>query len=142
MEALDFDEAERAQAEPDAFIDLVENVSRATSLATMLDTVAAEFGVSSHALRGECRDRFLAHPRQVFCWLARQAGKSSSVTGRFIFRDHTTVLYAEAMTHLRMEKDAALAARLKNLAARLNVKTFQRPNFGKCVRRNLGEAGE
>jgi len=45
-------------------------------------------------LRSRYHDRSLAHPRQIVMWLAVELGCSYAGTGRYLRRDHATVIHA------------------------------------------------
>lgn len=64
------------------------------SLALALDDVSARFGLSKADLRGPSRQRYIAHARQEFMYLANKAGRSLPQIGLFLGgRHHTTVLH-------------------------------------------------
>ena len=64
------------------------------SLASLLETVAAEHGVTVDALRGRGRMKPLPRIRQEFCLRALETKNfSSTQLGRALNRDHTSVLY-------------------------------------------------
>lgn len=64
------------------------------SMAEIIGEVCAEFGVSEAALKSTNKTRFLCGARWQFMSRAYATGKFSlPQIGRFINRDHTTVLY-------------------------------------------------
>ena len=56
--------------------------------------ICDEEGLSISELIGRSQERRLAWPRQRFCFEARALGKTLPQIGRFINRDHTTVIYS------------------------------------------------
>jgi chromosomal replication initiation ATPase DnaA len=66
------------------------------SMADIMDAVCAFYDAPRWQMLSERRARSIARPRQVFCWLARElTNKSTSQVGRFIARDHSTIIHAE-----------------------------------------------
>lgn len=56
--------------------------------------VCRAFGVTLSQLQGPQRNQHVARPRQVVCWLAYGTGDyTASQIGRFLRRDHSTVLH-------------------------------------------------
>jgi hypothetical protein len=64
------------------------------SLAEIAEQVCSATGFTMGELRSSCREMMLVAARQVFCYYAKEAGYSSTVTGKFINKDHDTVLYS------------------------------------------------
>ena len=81
---------------------------------------AATFGTSARRLLGRRRDRELVLPRQVAMYLARRIlrGPLTALAGSF-GRDHTTLLHASRTVAARLQTDAALAARVDDIARQL-----------------------
>ncbi len=63
-------------------------------MADVMTAVCDHYSVSVDDIRGEKRTAQLVIPRQAFCFLAREMVARSSLPsiGRFVHRDHTTVL--------------------------------------------------
>lgn len=63
---------------------------------SLLDELAAEItqetGLTLADIRGRDRRRHFARARQLLMFKARQAGLSLTEIGRFVNRDHTTVM--------------------------------------------------
>ena len=63
------------------------------TMATCCDAVCRVWGVRRSTLRGKLRTRDVTYPRFAFMYLAYYMTKCSSpVVGRFLGRDHTTIL--------------------------------------------------
>ena len=59
-----------------------------------LERVCRAAVVPASAIRSGSRKGYLARPRQIFCWIAhRKLARSLSTIGKYIGRDHTTVLH-------------------------------------------------
>lgn len=62
---------------------------------------ALEFGVSVESISGEARMKCFVEARKKVCWrLSRELGWSLPRIGRWVNRDHTTVLHAVRMYDL------------------------------------------
>jgi chromosomal replication initiator protein len=92
-----------------------------TTVAQILDAVAAEFGVPVVQLVGERRSASIVLPRHVAMHLAvRLTGNSLPGIGRRMGgRDHTTIMHGDRRV-AALRKDApALDARVRRLEATL-----------------------
>lgn len=90
----------------------------ARKMPDILRAVAETYDVSVEDIRGGARTRDLVTPRHIFCYLARELlSENFSLTaiGRFLGRDHTTVLHAVA----RVRKNAALREAAEAVRKRL-----------------------
>lgn len=79
------------------------------SMRTILEHIALHYGLSVEALKGPCRARQVAWPRQEAMWLMHKTGRYSlPQIGRFLgYRDHTTVLHGIRRHQARVDKAAA-----------------------------------
>lgn len=60
-----------------------------------LGLIGAHFALTRRAITSERRDQVAVDARRCFCWLmTRRTTASSARIGRYINRDHTTVLHA------------------------------------------------
>lgn len=66
------------------------------TVAEIQKVVAAHYGLTTTELISDCRMRYVARPRQVAMWIAKQITTRSlpDIGRRFGNRDHTTVLHA------------------------------------------------
>jgi chromosomal replication initiator protein len=61
----------------------------------LLIVVAEYYNVPPHEILGKSRKPKYAKPRQIFCWLCRvKLDKTFPEIGRFLSRDHTTIIHA------------------------------------------------
>ena len=61
----------------------------------LLPVVADYYNVPPHEILGRSRKAKYAKPRQIFCWLCRlKLEKTYPEIGRFLKRDHTTIIHA------------------------------------------------
>lgn len=61
----------------------------------LLPVVAEHYNVPPQEIMGVSRKRKYAKPRQIFCWLCRvKLDKTFPEIGRFLSRDHTTIIHA------------------------------------------------
>jgi chromosomal replication initiator protein len=64
------------------------------SLRDITDGVCTRFGLTREEIRGPARQRAVARPRQILMYLAREmTGQSLPQIGRYLGRDHTTILH-------------------------------------------------
>lgn len=72
----------------------VPEVQPRITMDAILYRVAWETGVPVDLIRGDRRTAKIARARQTFMRDAHEAGKSYSAIGRFLGRDHSTVIHA------------------------------------------------
>lgn len=71
------------------------------TMKAIAELVAERYGLTLDDLRGQCRERRVAHPRQEAMWLMRQVRRDDGlpryslpmIGGFFDGRDHTTVIH-------------------------------------------------
>lgn len=90
----------------DGYSQPVSSVSLETSpltMAAILYAVSSAYNVSIPLLKGPIRQRWIAWPRQTFCWLAYNTGQwSTPQIAHFLGdRDHTTILYGVTAVNKR-----------------------------------------
>lgn len=73
------------------------------NLSTIAETFCDRFDVTIDQLTGNTRTHEVAHLRQDFMLEAHEAGFTISSIGRFLHRDHTTVLYGIERAKLRKD---------------------------------------
>lgn len=81
---------------------------------------AQAFGIDEAGLMGRSRQRRYSIARQATCYVLRQrfAHLSYPAIARLIGgRDHSTIIHAVRQTEARIERDAALAAKIRALIA-------------------------
>ncbi len=87
----------------------------------IMQCVGAAYGLTLEDLRGDCRKRRVARPRQIAMYLARDITRHSLPhIGIRFNRNHTTVLAGLRRIKGLMEKDAALATRVAALRAQIS----------------------
>ncbi len=87
----------------------------------IVQVVADQSNLPVDVLRGKRRTNNIALPRQIAMYLIRKlTNLSLSDIGAHFKRDHTTVLHACGKIEALREKDAKLAATLRELLAKLN----------------------
>lgn len=87
-------------------------------LRTICALVCDSFGVSELDIRGEIRA--YSAPRFAFCWLARSAtGHSYPRIARYVYRDHTTVMYGVKRAEQLRKDDADFARKTDTILAQL-----------------------
>jgi chromosomal replication initiator protein len=61
----------------------------------LLPVVAEYYNVPPHEILGKSKKARYTKPRQAFCWLCRlKLEKTYPQIGRFLNRDHTTIIHA------------------------------------------------
>lgn len=95
----------------------------AVSPATILDLVAAHFGVSVEELRGEGRSRRISLPRKVaVLLLSEESALNLSQVGQHLGgRDHSTVRYSLSEIRKALESDAELRRQVEALREELRL---------------------
>jgi len=84
--------------------------SQLIKMSGILRIVSAETGIPAMHIVANRRFKSFVEARQAFCWLAKNKTiKSLPEIGRFIKRDHTTVLHAVRAAEQRMQKDPRYA---------------------------------
>lgn len=78
--------------------------------------VAAEYAITLDDLRGPSARREYAWPRHELMRRALASGATASHVGRYLNRDHTTVLYGAQRARLRIQRADEAAARSKVVA--------------------------
>ena len=68
-------------------------VEERRSMAMICEAVARVHGMGMVGIRGPSRRKTETDARKEFCRLAVEAGHSTTAIGRYIYRDHTTVLH-------------------------------------------------
>lgn len=63
------------------------------SLHAIARAIAAEYSLPLATVLGRSRTAHIAHARQALYWALRAQGLSLPAIGRFMQRDHTTILY-------------------------------------------------
>ncbi|MDH7487001.1 MAG: chromosomal replication initiator protein DnaA [Anaerolineae bacterium] len=93
------------------------------SPATILDLVAAHFGVTVEELQGEGRSRRISLPRKVAALLlSEESALNLSQVGQHLGgRDHATVRYSLSEIHKALEADAELRRQVEALREELRL---------------------
>ena len=72
----------------------------------LLPVVAEHFGVSPDEILGRSRLKKHSVPRMAFCWLCRlKLEKTYPQIGRFLERDHTSIIHAVRVSRERKYVD-------------------------------------
>ena len=74
--------------------------------------VAHVTGVSISEIRGVSRTRDVARARQAVCFLSVQSGRSVSVVGRWLGKDHSTVIHGANAVKTRLKGGCQETARI------------------------------
>lgn len=95
--------------------------SEAGMMHSIIGAVASEFGVTPKDLRSMKFRKFLAPPRQLVMFLAKEmTGFSWPMIGSFMRgRDHTTIIYGYRRTKERIGQDPEFARRVGSVRARV-----------------------
>lgn len=81
----------------------LEPIALRPTLARIAEEIAAEYFVTVADIRGPDRTRRVSRARQAFMHAARLlTGKSYPCIGRWLARDHTTVMHGERVHAERM----------------------------------------
>ena len=74
------------------------------SMPQMIEDIADRYGVTVEDLKGTCTKQRSSVPRQHFMWLAyQQTHLSLPMIGRFLNRDHSSVLHGIRQHRARLE---------------------------------------
>lgn len=95
-----------AQGSPDREMRDLRAITPEAIVATALGAVGAHYGIRPSELVAQRRDRYLAIPRHIVCWIAYNSGASYPGVARVMGRDHKTVMHSVR----RVEADASLLA--------------------------------
>lgn len=88
-----------------------------TTLQEILVAVCTYYGVSAHDVKSERRTFGIVLPRQIIAWLGKSLTlRSLPEVGRFLNRDHTTILHACRKIEAAMQVDGHLSDDLDALA--------------------------
>lgn len=77
------------------------------TMAGILQEVAAAHDVTVEDLKGQCRHKWIVHPRQEAMWMMVQTGRFSLPQIAVLFnRDHTTVLHGWRQHGKRLRRNS------------------------------------
>lgn len=92
----------------------VPNYQRRMTMAESLRNVSAVFGFSIRELKSPCRNRKLAYARFAACLIMREKGcKSYTEIGRFLKRDHSSIIHACQRANELIANDPGFASAYK-----------------------------
>jgi hypothetical protein len=92
----------------------------AVSFRSILDVVAAYFGLGIKDLRGPCRKRIYANPRHIAIYLGNiHTDLTYHSIGLQLYRDHTSVMYADHKMRELVVRDHKMAELIRILEERL-----------------------
>ena len=82
-------------------------ITKSISSITYMQILTVTFDVSIIHLKSDRRDEHSSKPRHAFCWLCFECTyKTSTQIGKFLKRDHTTVLHSlKRATQMRREDE-------------------------------------
>lgn len=85
--------------------------------------VAIEFNVPLQDLVGPLRTNALVEPRQIGCFIANKLlGRSTTLIGNFIDRDHSTVVAACQCANRLIRTEPKIRRRFLNIIERMNLR--------------------
>lgn len=67
-------------------------MSNVDNFTTLLRLVSSAYDIPEELIRGKGRSKFLIEPRIIFIYYCREAGYSFPEIGRFLNRDHSTII--------------------------------------------------
>lgn len=91
-------------------------------IATIQSEVCAHYGISLRDINGQCRQRHIAHPRQMAMAIARDLDPQPSypeIGAKFGGRDHTTALHAFKAVQKRQEENPDFHAEFMLVSGRV-----------------------
>lgn len=89
--------------------ELREPSLRGMALMTIAEMVEARTGISINDLRSRRRDRMTSYARHLFWYLSKKnTTKSLPVLGKFLEKDHTSVIHGIKRIKARMETEPLL----------------------------------
>lgn len=89
-------------------------------LLTIINFVAASFGITVPTIIGESRQKLAVTSRHVACYLGfKHTGMSMAAIGRRLDRDHTTIMHAIRKIKQRIADDTILALIVSEIESRL-----------------------
>jgi hypothetical protein len=101
--------------------------------AFIVRVVADHFGVSSEGIRCESKQPRFAHPRQIVYWLCRSYTRHSFPNiGRYLNRDHSTVMHGVRRIEERRHVDLQLGKTIDELVSQL-VRPVKNANISEIV---------
>lgn len=104
-------------------VDMKAPQNSAITIETIQKAVAAEYSVTVAELKGKKRDKRLAYPRQVACYLCRELTESafSDIGREFGGRDHATIMHACDVIATELKLNADTEERITKLIE--NIRT-------------------
>lgn len=83
--------------------------------------ICKEFKITPEQLKGKCRRTEYVYPRQLFCYLMKLYSPRQSYVsiGRFINRDHSTVITSIEKVNDILDTDRAFRKAMTNLKFRV-----------------------
>ena len=93
-------------AKPWEIVELIERSRERGSMLEIAASVAGKHRLGVKDLKGQNKYRRVAQPRQEAMWEMHQAGYSYPQIGRFLNRDHTTVMHGVRAHEARMGAEA------------------------------------
>jgi hypothetical protein len=90
------------------------------TLSPILDFCAREFGISRQDIRSGKRVRRVCFPRMVAIYLgSKLTGQGYAGMGRYLKKDHTTMIYCKRVIQKMVDCDPRLAAKIHSMEERL-----------------------
>ena len=89
----------------------------------ILEFICEEKGLDVIELRNGSRKREYAHACRLYCYMARKFGERKlgyNIIGKFINRDHATMIYSERKLIEEMEVDRRYRQEIKEMEERFN----------------------
>ncbi len=111
------------------------------TMSDIAETVATRFSITVQDIRGRSRLRSHAWPRQVVMLLASEMTSNAGANiGRYLNRDHTTVLYGVRNARARVETNPDFAAQVASCRALVACRPSWKAEAARSIREN-GLAG-
>jgi chromosomal replication initiation ATPase DnaA len=110
--------------EPSTFLtlDLVQRVlppRKKVKIATIIQTVTAEYSISRTILEDPCRRSEIVLPRQIVMYLAREAAHTFPKISRELRRNHATVIGGVKVIQRKMIENEELRKKIDGIRQKL-----------------------
>lgn len=88
---------------------------------TILCAIVDQFGIPHAELVGESRKSHVIEARYAAAWALRRAGYASTLVGRLLNRDHSTILYAARRAMELAQQHADYCEKLRKIEQLLDL---------------------
>ena len=101
---------------------ITPDASREVTLSYLLEVVCDHYNVSKEDIFSVRRDQNIVLPRQVFMYLGQEVARFPGTSiGKFLDKDHSTIIYGSRKIEKALKTDAALRSSIDVLKKKINL---------------------